>query len=158
MNELVYNANTTAATARLGAALESVLPAGTTVALCGTLGAGKTYLVKAIAVAGGVDAEDVTSPTFVICREYHGRRTFYHLDAYRIRDDDEFLELGPEEYFESDGITLIEWADRVTACLPRDYVEVQIEHVSADARRFSIRSVGRGYEPVIDSLRERLKA
>jgi tRNA threonylcarbamoyladenosine biosynthesis protein TsaE len=158
MNKLVFDAPDVEATGRLGAALESVLPPGTTVALCGTLGAGKTYLVKAMAVAGGVDAKDVTSPTFVICREYHGRRTFYHLDAYRIRDDDEFLELGPEEYFESDGITLIEWADRVTACLPSNYVEVQIEPISANARRFSVRSVGKRYEPVIETLRERLRA
>ena len=56
----------------------------------------------------------------------------------------------------SDGITLIEWADRVTACLPADYVEVQIEPVAADARRFCIRSVGERYEAVIEGLRERL--
>ncbi len=98
---------------RLGAALAEVLPDGTTVALCGTLGAGKTRLVQAIAEAAGVDRRNVLSPTFVLIQEYHGRRTVYHIDAYRLRDADEFLALGPEEYFEGDGLVLVEWADRV---------------------------------------------
>ena len=77
-----------------------MLPDGTTVALCGTLGAGKTRLVQAIAEAAGVDRRDVLSPTFVLIQEYHGRRSIYHIDAYRLRDEDEFLALGPEEYFD----------------------------------------------------------
>ena len=61
----------------------------------------------------------MTSPTFVLIQEYHGRRTIYHIDAYRVRDEDEFESLGPEEYFESDGLVLVEWADRVAALLCR---------------------------------------
>ncbi|MEN6556898.1 MAG: tRNA (adenosine(37)-N6)-threonylcarbamoyltransferase complex ATPase subunit type 1 TsaE, partial [Thermoguttaceae bacterium] len=87
-------------TARLGAALAEVLPNGTTVALCGTLGAGKTRLVQALAEASGVERRQVLSPTFVLIQEYHGRRSLYHIDAYRLRDADEFLALGPEEYFD----------------------------------------------------------
>ena len=92
-----------------------MLPPGTTVALCGTLGAGKTRLVQAIAEGLGVNRRDVVSPTFVLIQEYRGRRMIYHIDAYRLRDDDEFQQLGPDEYFESDGLVLIEWADRVEA-------------------------------------------
>ena len=68
-------------TQRLGAALAAVLPPGTTVALIGTLGAGKTRLVQALAEACGVPPATVVSPTFVLCQPYHGRRTLYHLDA-----------------------------------------------------------------------------
>lgn len=133
-----------------------VLPAGTTVALCATLGAGKTYLVKAVVTAMGVDPEQVISPTFVLCREYDGKHPIYHLDAYRIRDDDEFLELGPEEYFDSDGITFVEWADRVAACLPRDRVEIGIEPLAATSRRFHIRATGPSSSAIVAALRDRL--
>ena len=115
MPPIIYNADDEAATAALGHALAEVLPPGTTVALCGTLGAGKTRLVQAIAEGLGVNRRDVVSPTFVLIQEYHGRRMIYHIDAYRLRDDDEFQQLGPDEYFESDGLVLIEWADRVAA-------------------------------------------
>jgi len=142
------------ATDRFGAALAEVLPAGTTVALCGTLGAGKTRLVKAIAAACGVDAADVISPTFVLCRPYHGRRTLYHLDAYRICDDDEFLELGPEEYYESEAVTLIEWADRVGRCLPPERIDITIEVTGETERTFHVTARGERYDEVVRALSE----
>jgi tRNA threonylcarbamoyladenosine biosynthesis protein TsaE len=129
-------------TDRLGAALAEALPAGTTVALVGTLGAGKTRLVQAFAAACGVPREEATSPTFVLANEYRGRRSIYHLDVYRLRDEDEFVELGPEEYFESDGVTFVEWADRVADSLPAERVEIQCEAVGETERRFTVRSVG----------------
>jgi tRNA threonylcarbamoyladenosine biosynthesis protein TsaE len=152
MSPIVYTAENEAATAVLGHALAEVLPPGTTVALCGTLGAGKTRLVQAIAEALGVNRRDVVSPTFVLVQEYHGRRTIYHIDAYRLRDDDEFQQLGPDEYFESDGLVLIEWADRIEHSLPRDYVEICVEVTGAESRRFTIRAVGRRYEEVLRRL------
>src|SRR5688572_16392277 len=117
MTSLAFIAHEEADTKRLGAALAAVLPDGTTVALCGTLGAGKTRLVQAVAKACGVTGE-VVSPTFTLCHEYQGERTIYHLDAYRVRDDDEFLQLGVEEYFDSPALTFVEWGDRVINCLP----------------------------------------
>ncbi|MCU0872464.1 MAG: tRNA (adenosine(37)-N6)-threonylcarbamoyltransferase complex ATPase subunit type 1 TsaE [Pirellulaceae bacterium] len=142
MNEFTFLADNEFDTQRLGAALAKVLPPGTTVALIGTLGAGKTRLVQALAAGCGVPRETVVSPTFVLCQEYHGQRTLYHLDAYRLKDDDEFLELGPEEYFASDGITLIEWADRVLDCLPPQRLEIHIEVVGDTARQFRLAAVG----------------
>jgi tRNA threonylcarbamoyladenosine biosynthesis protein TsaE len=143
-------------TRRLGVALAECLPAGTTVALVGTLGAGKTRLVQALAVALGVPPNTVVSPTFVLCQPYAGRRRLYHLDAYRLRDDDEFLQLGPEEYFESDGITLVEWADRVRACLPPEYVEIHIAVTGSEARAFSVEAIGARYVSVVEDLARRL--
>lgn len=153
MDCFTYDAADESGTAVLGAALARALPDGTTVALCGTLGAGKTRLAQAIAEACGVDRRNVVSPTFVLIQEYHGRRTIYHIDAYRVADEDDFDRLGPEEYFESEGLTLVEWADRVEKCLPADRVEVHIEVTGPQSRRFEIRAVGHGYEDVLERLR-----
>ena len=116
MERFIYEADDEAATARLGAALAEILPDGATVALVGTLGAGKTRLVQAIAAAAGVDRRSVVSPTFVLVQEYSGRRRIVHIDAYRLRNEDEFRDLGPDEYFEGGGLVLVEWADRVENC------------------------------------------
>ena len=129
-----------AATERLGRALAEHLPEGAVVALSGTLGAGKTRLVQAIAAGCGIDPADVTSPTFVLCRQYDGTRTIYHLYAYRIRDDDEFLELGVEELFDSGALVLIEWAERVERCLPEERVEIELEVTGESSRRARITS------------------
>jgi tRNA threonylcarbamoyladenosine biosynthesis protein TsaE len=152
MSAFVFEAASETDTDRLGAALAALLPPGTTLALSGTLGAGKTRLVQAIAAACGIDREDVVSPTFVLCQRYQGGRTIYHLDAYRLRDDDEFRELGPEEFFESDGLTIIEWADKVADCLPDERVEIEIEVTGATARRFVVRGVGDRLSEVIKVL------
>ncbi len=156
MNRFRYNADDESATAALGAVLAELLPEGTTVALSGTLGAGKTHLVRAIATAAGVDRRDVVSPTFVLVQEYHGRRTIYHLDAYRLRDEDEFEALGPDEYFESEGLTLVEWSDRVEGCLPKERIAIHIEVTGVQSRCFVITAVGDRYAEVVEGCRERL--
>ncbi|MEX1222964.1 MAG: tRNA (adenosine(37)-N6)-threonylcarbamoyltransferase complex ATPase subunit type 1 TsaE [Pirellulales bacterium] len=129
-------------TGRLARALAAVLPPGTVVALNGTLGAGKTKLVQEFAAALGVPDNTVVSPTFVLIQEYTGRVAINHFDVYRIADDDEFLELGPDEYFESSGYTFLEWADRVKNCLPRNYVRIDIDVLGASQRKFRISLVG----------------
>jgi tRNA threonylcarbamoyladenosine biosynthesis protein TsaE len=151
----LYEATDEPATARLGAALADVLPDGCTVALCATLGAGKTRLVQAIAVADGVDPRDVVSPTFVLIQEYQGRRPIYHLDAYRLRDEDEFDALGPDEYFDGGGLTLVEWADRVEACLPQQRIEIRIDVTGPRSRRFEVIAHGERYYDVVERLRRR---
>jgi tRNA threonylcarbamoyladenosine biosynthesis protein TsaE len=155
MDRFTYEAQDENATRLLGAVLAEILPDGTTVALCGTLGAGKTRLVQAIAEASGVPRREVVSPTFVLIQEHRGRRPIYHIDVYRLRDEDEFLQLGPEEYFESSGLTLIEWADRVARCLPRQRIEIHAEVTGPDSRRFEVVDLAGQYQTVIDQLRRR---
>jgi tRNA threonylcarbamoyladenosine biosynthesis protein TsaE len=138
MAEFIFESQSESDTERLGAALAAALPPGTTVALIGTLGAGKTRLVQAVAGALGIPRDEATSPTFVLVNEYRGTRPVFHFDAYRLRDEDEFLELGPDEYFESDGLTFVEWADRVADCLPADRVEIRCEAVGETDRRFTL--------------------
>ena len=157
MTQFEFHAPNLAHTDQLGAALAAVLPAATTVALRGTLGAGKTRLVQAIAAGFDVPRSEVVSPTYVLCHEYEGRLPLYHLDVYRLRDDDEFLELGPEEYFESPGITLIEWADRVVDCLPSDRLEIDIQITGTSQRRFEISAIGARAETILEALRAKLK-
>ena len=152
MSAFVFEAASETDTDRLGAALAAVLPSGTTIALNGTLGAGKTRLVQAIAAACGIDREDVVSPTFVLCQRYQGDRTIYHLDAYRLRDDDEFRELGPEEFFESDGLTIIEWADKVAGCLPDERIEIEVEVTGTTARRFVVKGTSKRLSQALDVL------
>jgi tRNA threonylcarbamoyladenosine biosynthesis protein TsaE len=149
---MVFEAWDERATRRLGVALAEVLPNGAVVALMGTLGAGKTRLVQAVAEGAGVPPGVAVSPTFVLVQEYHGARPVYHFDAYRIRDDDEFLELGADEYFDSEGITLVEWADRVPDCLPGERLDVRIELLSRSARRFHLRATGKAQRAALDQL------
>jgi tRNA threonylcarbamoyladenosine biosynthesis protein TsaE len=158
MDRMIFDARDESDTAALGAALVEVLPDGTTVALCGTLGAGKTRLVQAMAEAAGIDRRQVVSPTFVLAQEYRGSRRFYHLDAFRLNNVEEFLDLGPEEFFESDAITLVEWADRVDACLPEARIEIHIEVTGTQSRRFIILAISGGYDLAINRLQARLTA
>jgi tRNA threonylcarbamoyladenosine biosynthesis protein TsaE len=137
----VFEATSEADTERFGSALAATLPPGTTVALLGTLGAGKTRLVQAIAAALGIERSEVLSPTFVLCQKYDGRLPIYHLDAYRLRDEDEFRELGPEEFFDSPGLTFVEWADKVPDALPDERVEIEIEVTGPTSRRFVVRGM-----------------
>lgn len=132
-----------AETVALGTKLAETLAPGSVVSLVGTLGAGKTRLVQAIVAALGSD-DEVTSPTFVLVNEYlGGRLPVYHFDAYRLKDDDEFLELGAEEYFAGLttgglGLTFIEWGNRVTNCLPPETISLRIEVLEGEGRRVEI--------------------
>jgi tRNA threonylcarbamoyladenosine biosynthesis protein TsaE len=156
MSSFVYAAESEADTDALGAALAEFLPGGCTVALSGTLGAGKTRLVQAVAEALGVDRRAVVSPTFVLVQEYAGRRPIYHIDAYRLKDIDEFLALGPEEFFESDALVLIEWADRIAEALPEACLGIDIAVIGETARRFEISSCSARFDAAIAALQKRL--
>lgn len=158
MASFVFRADNEADTERLGQALAAALPPGTVVALIGTLGAGKTRLVQAFAAAVGVPPEAATSPTFVLVNEYVGRLPVYHIDAYRLRDEDEFRELGPEEYFESNGVTFIEWADRVAASLPRERLEIHCEVLGESQRQFSLTSTSKALTSELEQVERALRA
>lgn len=111
-----------------GHQLANQLEPGSVVALIGDLGTGKTTLSKYIAEGLGI-TEVVTSPTFTIVQEYHsGRLPLYHFDVYRIGDISEMEELGYEEYFFGDGVSLVEWADIIQELLPEEARIIRIEY------------------------------
>ena len=115
------------ATRSFGHRLASLLFPGAVVALVGPLGAGKTQLVRAVAEGLGIaDSRVVSSPTFVLIQEYEARLPIYHFDAYRLRTEVEFIDLGAHEYFEGSGVCLVEWADRVEASLPEQFLKITI--------------------------------
>ena len=118
-------------------AFVSCLPLGISFGLVGTLGAGKTSFTRLVAQSAGVDPSEVTSPTFTLLKSYRGRiasgqLNLHHIDAYRVNDEDEFLELGVEECFEDDHAwTMVEWADRVENVMPENtlWMEFQVDDV-----------------------------
>ena len=151
---LEFHASYEAATVTLGRVLaESLLP-GDVVALNGPLGAGKTRLVQAVAEALGCTRQTVNSPTFVLIQEYDGRLPLYHVDAYRLKDSDEFLEIGGDELLTGDGACLIEWADRIADVLPRDLLRIDITPTGETERLFKFTAGGPRSKAIIDALRD----
>lgn len=110
----------------LAAELAGELGAGTVIALHGDLGAGKTCFVQGLAAALGID-EPITSPTYTLIGEYEGRLPLHHIDLYRLSGPVDALGLGLEEYFDANGITAIEWAERAEGLLPPDLLHIRIE-------------------------------
>ena len=114
--------------------------------LTGDLGVGKTVFTQGVAAGLGI-TEPVNSPTFTIIQEYEdGRLPFYHFDVYRIGDIEEMDEIGYEDYFYGNGVTMIEWANLIEEILPETYREVQIEkdlEKGFDYRTITIREVHR---------------
>jgi len=127
------------ATMTLGARVATVLDSGTVLALYGALGTGKTHFVKGLARGIGTPPAEVRSPTFTLLSVHdEGERPLYHFDAYRVQTPDEFVELGFEEYLHGEGITCIEWADRVEDLLPPDTIHIQLHHVAPSKRRVTL--------------------
>lgn len=132
----------TAETDRLGERLAAAIEPGIVVSLVGELGAGKTRLVRAVAAALGASPESVNSPTFVLIQRYEARVPLYHLDCYRLRDADEFAELGPEEFFNEAAICFVEWGDRVEDLLPADLLRIEIAPTAETSRLIRIEASG----------------
>jgi tRNA threonylcarbamoyladenosine biosynthesis protein TsaE len=121
-----------------GARLAESLGPGDVVALTGELGAGKTCFTQGLARGLGVPGRAV-SPTFVLINEYRGRLAVHHVDAYRTESLTELLDLGLEELFSGDGVTVVEWADKLQPLLPPHTIHVHIEGVGDEPRRITIR-------------------
>lgn len=130
-------------TQEIASKLSNYLSPGSLITLEGDLGAGKTVFTQGIAKGLGVKGV-VNSPTFTIIKEYHGRLPLYHMDVYRLEDGID--DLGFEEYFFGDGITVVEWASIIEDYLPDMYLNVIIEKESEDKRIILFKPVGIKYE------------
>jgi len=122
-----------AETHKIAATVAGALRLGDVVALTGELGAGKTCFVQGAATALGVPGR-VTSPSFVLRREYQGRMPILHLDVYRLSTLQEVLDIGYEEALDRDWVTFIEWGDAMSPLLPVDYLEVELRLPEPGAR------------------------
>lgn len=137
---LVLISNSPTETFCIGRLLGAALTGGDCIALTGELGTGKTCLTQGIAAGLGVpDCYAVTSPTFTLINEYPGRNTFlYHLDVYRLGGSEDLEGIGFQEYLMSDGVMVIEWAEKVFDAIPDEALLIEIFYIDETVRRIEI--------------------
>ena len=137
----------------IAASLAENLEGGDVIALVGDLGSGKTQFTKGLAKGLGVeDYLYVNSASFVVLKEYSGRKNLYHFDVYRLGEKDFRETIDYEKYFYSDGISVIEWADKISGVLPEEYLEIDIQYGGRDERLFSFRPIGKKYENITEKM------
>ncbi len=124
---MIYETHNEDETKKIGYELGARAKAGDVYCLKGDLGTGKTVFTKGFALGLGIESH-ITSPTFTIVNEYkEGRYPLYHFDVYRIGDCDEMYDIGFDEYIDSDGVCLIEWAELIKDIIPKNAIWISIE-------------------------------
>lgn len=151
MNELKIKTNSTEQTHLLGNKIGSLVHENMVILLDGDLGAGKTTLTQGIAKGLSIQ-RNVTSPTFTIQKIYHGgRMNLYHIDAYRMEGIEQ--DLGFEEYFYDDGLTVIEWSQFMKYLIPENYLMISIHLLEDGSREFHFIAHGAEYEKLLEDLK-----
>jgi tRNA threonylcarbamoyladenosine biosynthesis protein TsaE len=121
--------------------------------LAGELGTGKTQFIKGLAEGVGVGKSTyISSPSFTLINEYPGKVPFYHIDMFRLTSEKEAEGLGLEEYFQGNGITAIEWADRIPSLLPEELLWVKIHYTGENTRSLEIIGKGDRYQKLVKGL------
>ncbi|MFH1837640.1 MAG: tRNA (adenosine(37)-N6)-threonylcarbamoyltransferase complex ATPase subunit type 1 TsaE [Candidatus Omnitrophota bacterium] len=142
MNTEIVITHSPEETIELGERVSKTLKKGDFIALSGDLGAGKTMFVKGLAKGLGVrDYMYVNSPSFVIIKEYNGDKDLYHFDVYRLEEKSFSETVDYRRYFYDEGITVVEWAEKIKDLLPEEYLGVKIEHIAEKERRFEFERV-----------------
>ena len=137
-------------TIAFGERLGQLLKAGDLITMEGDLGAGKTTLTKGIGLGLGVKRV-INSPTFYILKGYLGRIPLYHLDVYRLEGVSQ--ELGFEEYYDGDGVCVIEWAQFIEDELPKERLEITLKHIGQE-RELTMQAIGERYEALVKKVLE----
>lgn len=154
---LVVTCRTPEELPQLAEALTAVLEPGDLLLLRGELGAGKTTLTQALAHALGVGADQyVASPSFALLHEYTGRLPIFHMDLYRLHDEEDVEAAGLLDYFDRQGVCVVEWPDRLGSLTPDDRLDIEIELAPLDARRFLLAPTGDSWRKRIVQVGERL--
>lgn len=136
-------------TMQLAERLGELVERGSVLSLEGDLGAGKTHFTKGL--AKGLEVKKtVSSPTFTIIKEYKGRLPLYHMDVYRVSGEDE--DLGFDEYFYGEGVTVIEWASLIKEQLPSNRLEIEIFHQGENERKIIFTPIGETYNLLCKEL------
>lgn len=123
---MTFRTNSEIQTIEAGYKIGSFLQKGDVIALQGTLGAGKTVITKGIAKALGI-TQPITSPTFCLICEYEGKIPLYHMDVYRLQDEDDFFNIGAEDLLYGNGICVIEWSEKIMSVLPSESIIIRLE-------------------------------
>ena len=150
MKEYTYISKNLEDTHHLGVLLGENAKENMVFLLDGDLGAGKTALTQGIAKGLGIQRK-VTSPTFTIQKIYHGRLNLYHIDAYRLENTPQ--DLGFDEYFYDDGLTVIEWSQFMKYLIPEEYLMISIHLLENGAREFCFEAHGNQYENLLEDIR-----
>jgi tRNA threonylcarbamoyladenosine biosynthesis protein TsaE len=137
-------------TIALGERLAAVAAAGDLICLWGDLGAGKTQLAKGIARGLGIE-QTVTSPTFILMNEYEGRLPLFHVDLYRLADAGDALAGGVIDDRQSNGLTVVEWPERMGDVLPAGRLDVRIQGTGEEPRQIDIVAVDRSYARYVEA-------
>ena len=124
---------------------------GDVVLMTGDLGSGKTCLTQGIAKGLGIK-EHALSPTFVIMREMHGRLPLYHVDLYRLDRLEETADLGLDDYFYGDGLSVVEWAEKAMGLMPPERLLIEIAYISDNERKLTLRPTGKRYERIVGEM------
>ena len=119
------------------------------ICLDGELGSGKTVFAKGIAHALGID-ENITSPTFTIIKEYDGELPLYHMDVYRL--DGIVDGIGIEEYFNKNGVVVIEWAESIKHILPKERVDIKFKIIDENKRVLIVKPYGQKYIDLCEAI------
>lgn len=118
--------NNTKETIELGKKIGNYLRKGDVIAMQGTLAAGKTTITKGIAQSLDI-SETITSPTFCLISEYEGKMPLYHMDVYRLDNEEDFANLGTEDMIYGNGVSIIEWSEKIMNELPKKTIILKIE-------------------------------
>jgi tRNA threonylcarbamoyladenosine biosynthesis protein TsaE len=149
MNQFEIITTSTEETGQFAEKLAAHLKPGAVLTLEGDLGAGKTTFTKGLAKGLGV-TKTVNSPTFTIIKEYKGRLPLYHMDVYRL--DDSFEDLGFDEYFEGEGVTVVEWAHLIQDQLPEELLSLSIYREGDSTRRIVLKPFGERYSELCKEI------
>ena len=140
-------------TRKLGKLIGRLAQGGDIYLMTGNLGTGKTHLVQGIAFGLGIK-DYACSPSFMIAREYQGRLNLYHMDLYRLDQIEEIADLGLDEYFRSDSVCAIEWAEKGSGILPLDNLSIKLQHTGDDSRQVTFSPQSNRYEELVNKLAE----
>ena len=150
---MVIQTKSASETIRIGRSIGGRLLPGDVVALVGELGAGKTQFIKGLAAGAGIgNPTYISSPSFTLINEYPGKVTFYHIDLFRLGKEEEAEELGLEDYFQGEGITAIEWADKIPSLLPKELLLIHIAYTGKNTRCLEISGKGGRYHKLAEEL------
>jgi len=152
MNQPEITSRSPEETQDFGARLGELAQPGDILLLVGELGAGKTCLTQGIARGLGI-REYATSPSFVVVRELYGRLPLYHMDFYRLENLEEIADLGPDDYFYGQGVSVVEWADKGLSLLPPEHLLVEMSYVSDTGRRLKLKARGKRYRELVAELK-----
>jgi len=139
-------------TLKIGTDIGELASGGDIFLLVGSLGTGKTCLTQGIARGLGI-TEHTPSPSFVLVRQFYGRLPLYHIDLYRLDNINEIADLGLDDYLYSDGVCVIEWAEKGLSLLPQEHLMIVMSYLGDTERRLVFKPGSQRYREMMTELR-----